>query len=159
LASPYTSHPIRGNDFCARAANGQDAAAPPISVMNSRRFIAAPPPLLQPDRRRFAAKLQAAECPLWGQTRKSDDAIRTSALPPTADIPESGRDVRKVPLPDIQESGERGTGRAASSGGSSLRWRDERRRIHVPLFAEARSIASNSVSLKRQSSASRLALA
>jgi hypothetical protein len=33
------------------------------------------------------------------------------------------------------------------------------RRIHVPLFAEARSIASNSVSLKRQPSASRLALA
>jgi len=33
------------------------------------------------------------------------------------------------------------------------------RRIHVPLFAEARSIASNSVSLKRQPSASRLVLA
>src|SRR5438270_11155720 len=33
------------------------------------------------------------------------------------------------------------------------------RRIHVPRFAEARSIASNSVSLKRQPSASRLALA
>ena len=32
-------------------------------------------------------------------------------------------------------------------------------RIHVPLFAEARSIASNSVSLKRQPSASRLVLA
>ncbi len=35
----------------------------------------------------------------------------------------------------------------------------KRRRIHVPLFAEARSIASNSVSLKCQPSASRLALA
>src|SRR2546430_1211136 len=33
------------------------------------------------------------------------------------------------------------------------------RLIHVPRFAEARSIASNSVSLKRQPSASRLALA
>src|SRR5260370_755969 len=33
------------------------------------------------------------------------------------------------------------------------------RRIHVPLFAEARSIASNSVSPKRQPSASRLVLA
>ena len=33
------------------------------------------------------------------------------------------------------------------------------RRIHAPLFTEARSIASNSVSLKRQPSASRLALA
>jgi hypothetical protein len=33
------------------------------------------------------------------------------------------------------------------------------RRIYIPLFAEARSIASNSVSLKRQPSASRLALA
>ena len=32
-----------------------------------------------------------------GQTRKSGDAIRTSALPPTADIPDSGCDVRKVP--------------------------------------------------------------
>jgi hypothetical protein len=32
-----------------------------------------------------------------GQTRKSGDAISTSALPPTADIPESGCDVRKVP--------------------------------------------------------------
>src|SRR5882762_4885739 len=31
-----------------------------------------------------------------GQTRKSGDAITTSALPPTADIPESGCDVRKV---------------------------------------------------------------
>ncbi|WP_334407664.1 WGR domain-containing protein [Bradyrhizobium sp. AZCC 2289] len=42
---------------------------------------------------------------------------------------------------------------------ANLRWRDERRRIHVPLFAEARSIASNSVLLKRQPSASRLVLA
>ena len=32
-------------------------------------------------------------------------------------------------------------------------------RIHVPLFAEARSIALNSVSLKRQPSASKLVLA
>jgi len=32
-----------------------------------------------------------------GQTRKSGDAITTSALPPTADTPESGCDVRKVP--------------------------------------------------------------
>jgi hypothetical protein len=39
------------------------------------------------------------------------------------------------------------------------RHRFDKRRIHVPLFAEARSIASNSVSLKRQPSASRLALA
>src|SRR5712664_4868024 len=31
-----------------------------------------------------------------GQTRKSGDAITTSALPPTADISESGCDVRKV---------------------------------------------------------------
>jgi hypothetical protein len=31
------------------------------------------------------------------QTRKSGGAITTSALPPTADTPESGRDVRKVP--------------------------------------------------------------
>src|SRR5882762_4957902 len=31
-----------------------------------------------------------------GQTRKSGDAITTSALPPTADIPESRCDVRKV---------------------------------------------------------------
>jgi len=35
-----------------------------------------------------------------GQTRKSADAITTSALPPTADIPESGCDVRKVPRTD-----------------------------------------------------------
>ena len=35
-----------------------------------------------------------------GQTRKSGDAITTSTLPPTADIPESGCDVRKVPLAD-----------------------------------------------------------
>jgi hypothetical protein len=32
-----------------------------------------------------------------GQTRKSGDAITTSALPPTADTPEPGCDVRKVP--------------------------------------------------------------
>jgi hypothetical protein len=37
------------------------------------------------------------------QTRKSGDAISTSALPPTADIPESGCDVRKVPITDIQK--------------------------------------------------------
>src|SRR5712664_3381681 len=36
-----------------------------------------------------------------GPTRKSGDAISTSALPPTADIPESGCDVRKVPLPEV----------------------------------------------------------
>ena len=30
-----------------------------------------------------------------GQTRKSGDAIMTSALPPTADIPDSGCDVQK----------------------------------------------------------------
>src|SRR6266481_2169605 len=35
-----------------------------------------------------------------GQTRKSGDAITTSALPPTADIPDSGCDVRKVPNPE-----------------------------------------------------------
>jgi len=35
------------------------------------------------------------------QTRKSGDAITTSALTPTADIPESGCDVRKVPGADI----------------------------------------------------------
>jgi hypothetical protein len=35
-----------------------------------------------------------------GQTRKSGDAITTSALPLTADIRESGCDVRKVPKPD-----------------------------------------------------------
>ena len=32
-----------------------------------------------------------------GPTRKSGDAITASALPPAADIPESGCDVRKVP--------------------------------------------------------------
>ena len=36
-----------------------------------------------------------------GQTRKSGDAITTSTLPPTADTPESGCDVRKVPQPDF----------------------------------------------------------
>jgi hypothetical protein len=36
-----------------------------------------------------------------GQTRKSVDAITTSALPPTADIPESGCDVRFVPKADM----------------------------------------------------------
>ena len=36
-----------------------------------------------------------------GPTRKSGDAIMTSALPPTADIPESGCDVRKVPKGDV----------------------------------------------------------
>jgi len=35
-----------------------------------------------------------------GQTRKSGDAITTSALPPTADFPESVFDVRKVPCVD-----------------------------------------------------------
>src|SRR5882762_6089718 len=35
-----------------------------------------------------------------GQTRKSGDAITTSALPPTADIPESVFNVRKVPCVD-----------------------------------------------------------
>jgi hypothetical protein len=30
-----------------------------------------------------------------GQTQKSGDAISTSALPPTADIPDSGCEVRK----------------------------------------------------------------
>src|SRR6266850_7305858 len=42
-----------------------------------------------------------------GPTRKSGDAITTSALPPTADIPESGCDVRKVPdseVPDFCDS-------------------------------------------------------
>jgi hypothetical protein len=41
---------------------------------------------------------------LLGQTRKSGDAITTSALPPTADIPESGCDVRKVPKPEVVAS-------------------------------------------------------
>src|SRR5258708_11403852 len=35
-----------------------------------------------------------------GQTRKSGDAITTSALPPTADTPESGCDVPKLPNGD-----------------------------------------------------------
>ena len=37
---------------------------------------------------------------LLGQTRKSGDAITTSVLPSTADIPDSGCDVRKVPCTD-----------------------------------------------------------
>jgi hypothetical protein len=45
-----------------------------------------------------------AEMSAQGQTRKSVDAITTSALPPTADIPESGCDVRKVPRADIPQS-------------------------------------------------------
>jgi hypothetical protein len=36
-----------------------------------------------------------------GQTRKSGDAITTSAFPPTADIPESDCEVRKVPYADM----------------------------------------------------------
>ena len=36
-----------------------------------------------------------------GQTQKSGDAIPISALPPTADIPESGCDVRKVPGTEV----------------------------------------------------------
>ena len=43
-------------------------------------------------------------CLLWGQTRKSGDAIATSALPPTTDIPASGCDVRKVPEADVAMS-------------------------------------------------------
>jgi hypothetical protein len=39
-----------------------------------------------------------------GQTRKSGDAITTSALPPTADTPESGCDVRKVPEPGMTDN-------------------------------------------------------
>ena len=38
------------------------------------------------------------------QTRKSGDAITTSALPPTADIPESGCEVRKVPIAEVERS-------------------------------------------------------
>jgi len=38
-----------------------------------------------------------------GQNRKSGDAITTSALPPTADTPESGCDVRKVPTAEVDE--------------------------------------------------------
>src|SRR5229473_866051 len=34
--------PITGIGCCARAANGQPTAAPPMSVMNSRRFIQSP---------------------------------------------------------------------------------------------------------------------
>jgi hypothetical protein len=36
-----------------------------------------------------------------GQKQKSGPAITTSALPPTADIPESGCDVRKVPIAEV----------------------------------------------------------
>ena len=53
----------------------------------------------------FAPKLQGeigtfAAMSEMGQTRKSGDAITTSAPPPTADTPESGCDVRKVPTGD-----------------------------------------------------------
>jgi hypothetical protein len=50
-------------------------------------------------------------------------------------------------------------GRAGGSADVRFLVGSGERRIHVPLFAEARSIASNSVSLKRQPSASRLVLA
>ena len=40
-----------------------------------------------------------------GQTRKSGDAIATSALPRTADIPAAGCDVRKVPIGAAEECG------------------------------------------------------
>jgi hypothetical protein len=52
-----------------------------------------------------------------GQTRKSGDAITTSALSPTADIPESGCDVRKVPIAEVAISFERGVGT-----GEQRRW-------------------------------------
>jgi hypothetical protein len=94
-----------------------------------------------------------------GQSRPNWAVRAMSGLSPLATELRTSLVVRFVPLPDIQEPGERGTARAASSGRSSLGWKDERHRIHVPLFAEARSIAPNSVSLKRQPSASRLALA
>ena len=63
------------------------------------------------------------------------------------------------PRLDVRGDSENGQidGRFVEVGGGDEGF--DGRRIHVPLFAEARSIASNSVSLKRQPSASRLALA
>jgi hypothetical protein len=41
-ADPALRNPIRGAGCCARAASGHAAAAPPNSVMNSRRFMGYP---------------------------------------------------------------------------------------------------------------------
>ena len=48
---------------CARAASGHAAAAPPRSVMNSRRFIAAPVRLTRLQAQRLAPC--EPQCPLW----------------------------------------------------------------------------------------------
>jgi hypothetical protein len=81
--------------FCARAASGHVAAAPPISMMNSRRFIDNQPPLFSVgslsnfpvgvhgqmyemgQSRRF---LTSAIGPVYPRTRTSPDAVVTSHL-------------------------------------------------------------------------------
>src|SRR5882724_999842 len=88
LSSPIQSSTHSGNSVLC-----------PRSAPSIKRFIRAPGKSCGNHIARITSS--AAFSHSQGQTRKSGDTIATSALPPTADIPASGCDVRKVPDSDI----------------------------------------------------------
>src|SRR5262245_24306816 len=84
--------PKTGRADCWAAAINGHVAAPPMSVMNSRRFIA-------------ALRLRTDIVAVQTCTGKGSDALRTaiamSALHPKADVCGATRDVRFGPKADI----------------------------------------------------------
>src|SRR5262249_35462366 len=90
-ADTVLRNPTVGNaDCCARAASGHPAAAPPTSVMNSRRLTGQP--LKQRVLHYHAVGCIVHHGKFWmpmsalGQKQTFDDVRRMSALPPKADI-------------------------------------------------------------------------
>jgi hypothetical protein len=89
--------------------SGHAAAAPPMSVMNSRRFTAKYLPCSRPKGshtsatagHRCAAGLRSGLCQLRVKLRSLDVRPGKSALPTITDIVRQARQVRKVPKPDV----------------------------------------------------------
>jgi hypothetical protein len=73
--------------YCARAASGH-AAAPPMSVMNSRRFTAEYLPCSEQRIAQHccAAGFQFGLCRLWIKFRHCSDVRCTTAFPPKAEV-------------------------------------------------------------------------
>src|SRR6478609_10883651 len=102
-SEPAMSTAIRGRlsaGCCARAASGHDAAAPPRSVMNSRRFNAWC--LRASNRKDSTRRRRGTRCAAGFQSglrhQRPNGDLRVEAVPlPTADIARRGWHGRKVP--------------------------------------------------------------
>jgi hypothetical protein len=72
----------------------------------SRYFAKRPPMLMRADARatgRSPASAETRDCPCWVKSGKAHGEHMLSALPPTTDIGQRGRQVRLVPTADVHQ--------------------------------------------------------